>query len=197
VVDVFNAPELTAALSEIHPEIVIHQLTDLPAKLDPARMEEAIHRNARVRRDGTRNLTDAARNAGVRRLIAQSIAWAYAPGPEPHEENDPLDLNAEGSRAVTVDGIAALEKMTLNSPPIEGIVLRYGYLYGPGTGAEEPRGAVPLHVDAAAYAALLAIDNPKPGIFNIAQTNDYASVEKARRELDWNPDFRLRRNHDA
>ena len=106
--------------------------------LEPGRMAEAIARNAHIRDEGTRNLLTAAAAAGARRVVAQSIAWAYAPGPEPHRESDPLDLGAVGSRAVSVRGIAALEYWILNSPPLAGVVLRYGQFYGPGTGVDAP-----------------------------------------------------------
>jgi nucleoside-diphosphate-sugar epimerase len=190
IVDVFDAAALTRAATEARPDIVIHQLTDLPRGLDPARLSEGVRRNARIRTEGTQNLVEAAVAAGARRLVAQSIAWAYAPGPEPHNETDPLDLDAEGSRAVSVGGIDALETLVLNSYPLEGIVLRYGQLYGPGTGTDERPGASPLHVDAAAYAALLALDRGAAGIFNIAEPNRRVSTEKARTELSWDPAFR-------
>ena len=191
VTDVYDAPNLVYAMKEIRPEIVIHQLTDLPADLDPAKMDEAIRRNAYIRSEGTRNLVGAAMASAVRRLIAQSIAWAYASGPEPHQENDPLDTQAEGNRAVTVGGVAMLEELTLNSPPLEGVVLRYGHLYGPSTGVDEPGSDAYVHGDAAAYAALLAIDTAVPGIFNIAEPNGHVTTDKAVRELGWEPDFRL------
>lgn len=184
VVDVFDAAALARAVAAAKPEIVIHQLTDLPRGLDPARMDEAIRRNARLRTEGTRHLVDAAVAAGARRLVAQSIAWAYAPGPEPHAESDPLDIGAQGIRAVSVDGIVALERAVLDAP-LEGIVLRYGQLYGPGTGADAPAGASPVHVDAAARAALLAIDRGTPGVYNIAEPNPHVSTEKAEAELGW------------
>ena len=191
VIDVFDAAALSREVGAVRPEAVIHQLTDLPPGLDAARMAEALPRNARIRSEGTRNLAAAALAAGARRFIAQSIAWVYAPGPEPHAEDDALERPAEGPRAVTLEGVAALERITLQSPPLEGIVLRYGQLYGPGTGSDEARGSVPLHVDAAALAALLAIDKGRHGIFNIAEPNPHVSVEKARRELGWNSGFRL------
>jgi nucleoside-diphosphate-sugar epimerase len=169
VVDVFDAPALAQAVKDARPEIIIHQLTDLPYGLDPAQMAEARVRNARIRSEGTRNLVAAALAAGANRLIAQSIAWGYAPGPEPHREGDPLDL--DGPQAVTMQGVAALEDLTLNSPPIEGVVLRYGQIYGPGTGSEQ-RGPVPLHVDAAAYAALLAIERGEAGTRSRAARSD-------------------------
>jgi nucleoside-diphosphate-sugar epimerase len=191
VLDVFDAPSLSRAVMDIRPEIVVHQLTDLPASLAPDQMEAALRRNARIRSEGTRNLVMAAIASGARRLIAQSIAWAYAPGPEPHREGDPLDVKAAGLRGVSVGGVSALEDLTLNSPPLQGIVLRYGHLYGPGTGAHAPVDPGPVHVEAAAQAVLLAIDKAERGIFNIAEPNAYVSIEKARRELGWDPSFRL------
>ena len=190
VVDVFDAAALSRAVAGARPDIVMHQLTDLPPGLDPARMAEAGPRNARIRREGTENLVRAALAAGVRRLIAQSIAWMYAARPQPYTEADPLDIEAQAPRAITVAGVAALERLTLASPPLEGVVLRYGHLYGPGTGADRAE-APALHVDAAAAAALLAIEKAHPGIYNIAEPSGYLSIEKAQRELDFDPSFRL------
>ncbi|TPM36937.1 NAD(P)-dependent oxidoreductase [Mesorhizobium sp. B2-3-4] len=189
VVDVFDAAALSRAMLGARPDIVVHQLTDLPAGLDPARMGGAIMRNARIRDEGTRNLVDAAKAAGAGRLVAQSIAWAYAPGPQPHAEGDPLDAEAQGNRAISVGGVIALEKAVLGAP-LAGVVLRYGQLYGPGTGADAPGGGSPLHVDAAAYAALLALDKGSPGAFNIAEPNAAVSTLKAIKELCWRADFR-------
>jgi nucleoside-diphosphate-sugar epimerase len=191
VINVFDPEALKRALALALPDVVIHQLTDLPPGLDPNQMSDALPRNARIRDEGTRNLVRASIAVGVRRLVAQSIAWAYAPGAEPHAEGDPLDIEADGSRGVTVRGVAALENWTLKSPGLEGVVLRYGHLYGPGTHSSAPSNSAPLHVDAAAYAALLAIDHGGPGVFNIAQPNAYVATEKARIELGWNADFRL------
>jgi len=187
LVDVFDADALARAVAAAKPDIVIHQLTDLPRGLDHSQMEQAIRRNARLRSEGTRHLVDAANAAGARRLVAQSIAWAYAPGPEPHAESDPLDVDAEGIRAVSVGGIVALERAVLESPPLEGIVLRYGQLYGPGTGTDAPSGSAPLHVDDAAHAALLAIDRGGTGVFNIAGPSAYVTTDKARAALGWGP----------
>lgn len=191
IVDVFEVDALRQAMAAAKPDIVIHQLTDLPPGLDPANMADAIGRNARIRDEGTRNLIKAAIAAGARRLIAQSIAWMYAPGPQPHREDDPLDQAAKGPRGVTLAGVAALETQTLRSPPLDGIVLRYGQLYGPGTGSDEARGQAPLHVDAAAYAAFLAIDRGTPGFYNIAEPNDLIATGKAHRELGFDAGFRL------
>jgi nucleoside-diphosphate-sugar epimerase len=191
VVDVFDAPALSRTISAARPDLVMHQLTDLPPGLDPSRMADGTRRNARMRTEGTRNLVAAMLEAGAHRLIAQSIAWMYAPGPQPHAEDDPLDIHATGTRAITVAGVVALERLTVSSPSIEGVVLRYGHLYGPNTGADGTPEPPSLHVDAAASAALLAIERARRGIYNIAEPNGYLSTEKARRELGFHPSFRL------
>jgi hypothetical protein len=97
---------------------------------------------------------------------------------------------ADGARAVTVRGVAALEACVLNSPPLVGVVLRYGQLYGPETGSTGPQGASPVHVDAAAYAALFALDRGA-GVFNVSEPNGYLATDKARAELGWDAGFRL------
>ncbi len=191
VADVFDAADLARAVAAARPDVVVHQLTDLPPGLDPALMATARPRNARIRDEGTRNLVRAAIGAGARRLIAQSVIWMYAPGPEPHTECDPLDARTDGPLWATVAGLLSLERQTLESPPLQGVVLRYGQLYGPGTGAGAPAGPVPLHVDAAAHAARLAVDRAVSGIFNIAEPNTYATTDKAAAELGWRAAFRL------
>lgn len=181
---------LADAVWATRPQVVIHQLTDLPPGVDPARMADAIPRNARVRSEGTRNLIAAAREAGARRLIAQSIAWLYAPGTPPYVEDHPL-RPAEGASRVSIEGVVALETQVLNAPSLNGIVLRYGQFYGPGTGVEAPGAPGSVHIDAAAQAALLAVDRGRPGIFNVAEPGGPVLAEKAVRELGWDPDFRL------
>jgi nucleoside-diphosphate-sugar epimerase len=191
VVDVFDAPALTRTMVEVAPAVVIHQLTDLALIHNPSRRVEALTRNARLRTEGTQNLVAATLAAGARRVIAQSIAWVYAPGPEPHSEEDPLHLDAAGTAAITIRGVVALEQSVLTAPSLEGLVLRYGWLYGPGTGTEVAAGSPPLHVDAAALAAALALDRGAPGIYNIAEPPGPVSVQKAQREWGWDPSFRL------
>jgi nucleoside-diphosphate-sugar epimerase len=190
VVDVFDAEALATAVLDARPKIVIHQLTDLAVVHDPAKRSDALARNARIRDEGTRNLVAAAYKVGARRLIAQSIAWAYAPGPRPYREDHPLDLNGEGDRLVSVRGVESLEGQVLGASPMDGVVLRYGRLYGPGSGADSPPSPPAVHVDAAAYAALLAIDHGEPGAFNIADPNDEVSADKATAALGWRSDFR-------
>jgi nucleoside-diphosphate-sugar epimerase len=172
IIDVFNRAELIELVRKIQPEVIIHQLTDLSSRNTEV--------NARMRRDGTRNLVDAAHAAGVRHIIAQSISWVYVPGEGPADESVPLDIEAPMPRRVTIEGVQALEQAVAEVE--KGIVLRYGMLYGPGTwyapdgpvAEQVRRGELPadegvtsfLHVDDAARAALLALDWPA-GIVNV------------------------------
>ncbi|BDU22103.1 NAD(P)-dependent oxidoreductase [Dyella sp. GSA-30] len=188
VVDVFDTAALRDAVAAIRPNVVVHQLTDLPRGLDPSRMEEGVRRNAQIRAEGTANLMAAARAAGAHRIVAQSIAWAYAPGNEPFGEDDPLEENAQGLRAISVGGVIALEHAVLGEAGIDGLVLRYGQLWGPGTGADTPDGKnMPLHVDDAAHAAALAVERGRPGIYNIASDSTLLRTDKARQQLGWAP----------
>lgn len=161
VVDVFDADALTEAVLDAAPDVVVHQLTDLRG--------EDFAANTRLRVEGTHNLVDAARAAGVEVMVAQSIAWLYAPGPGPAVETEPLDPGLRG-----YDGVAALEKAVAEMP--RGVVLRYGLLYGPGTwyapdglitrrircGEHTPPASWGsfVHVDDAAAAAVAALDWP-------------------------------------
>lgn len=190
VIDVFNATELRDAVTAARPEVVIHQLTDLPFALDPTRMEAAAPRNGRIRTEGTHNLVAAAVAAGARRLIAQSIAFAYASGPLPHLEDAPLNLAAEGRAGSSARNAANLELQVL-AAPIEGIVLRYGRFYGPGTGVDEPPTPAPLHVHAAADAARRAVTRGVKGIYNLAEPDGTVSSAKAIADLGWNAAFRI------
>jgi nucleoside-diphosphate-sugar epimerase len=191
VVDVFDAPALARAVAAAAPQVMIHQLTDLAFAPGTPQYNEGLERNARLRIEGTPNLVAAAKTAGVRRLISQSIAFVYAPGDGMRVESDPLDLATTGVRKRTVDGVVALEDATLQTS--EGIVLRYGLLYGPGTWFErDKRGKPGLHVDAAAQAALLAVSKGARGIYNLAEDDGAVSSEKAKRELGFDASFRIK-----
>ena len=179
VLDVYDAEALRAAVAQARPRVVIHQLTDLPPALEPALMPEGLIRNARIREEGTRNLVAAAVGAGAARLIAQSLAFVYADGPRPHREDDPL----------TSPSVVSLEAQ-VRQALLAGLVLRYGRIYGPGTGFETASGAAPVHVDAAAHAAALAVGVGAPGVYNIAEDDGLVSSDKARRELGWNAGWR-------
>lgn len=167
VADVYDAARLREVVAAARPDVVMHQLTDLTSRDFAA--------NSRIRREGTRNLVDAALAAGVRRVVSQSIAWAYEPGDSPADESTPLDLHAaDPARRATVEAVATLEAITAEAP--EWVVLRYGMLYGPDTwytkgglmGDLAAAGELPLtgditsfvHIDDAALAAAAAVTWP-------------------------------------
>jgi nucleoside-diphosphate-sugar epimerase len=189
IVDVFDETRLFDVVRNAAPEIVVHQLTDLPPALDPTKMADALVRNARLRAIGTRNLVAAAVAAGVTRMVAQSLAFVYAPGPRPYREDAPLDLD-DPVFGETVRAVASLEQQVLAAPLI-GIVLRYGKLYGPGTGFDAPPSGGPVHVDDAADAARRAIARGDTGTYNIAEDDGTVAINKAAESLGWVPGFRL------
>lgn len=145
VCDAYDAPALTAAVVAFAPDLILHQLTDLPD--DAAELPEKRDANARVRREGTANLIAAARAAGCHRIVAQSVAWELPPG--------------AGADAVTL-----LEESVLG---FDGVVLRYGQFYGPGTFYPQTPPAHPrIHIDDAARRTVAALDAPS-GIVIVAE----------------------------
>jgi len=187
VVDVFDAAALERAVVAAAPEAIVHQLTDLAFAPGTPQYAEALKRNARLRVEGTRNLVAAARAANVVRMVAQSIAFIYAPGPGARVESDPL--SDDPAAAQTVAAVKVLEEAVLSLP--QGIVLRYGFFYGPGTwSADTPRPPA-VHVDAAAQACLRALTDARPGIYNVAEDDAGLSSEKARRGFGFDPAFRI------
>lgn len=190
VVDVYDAQHLKDILAEIKPEIVIHQLTDLPYALNADEMTEALVRNARLRTEGTKNLVDAAVNAGCKRIIAQSISFVYDEGQNPHVEEDALLPLSHPVYGETAEGVRNLEKQIIASG-VEGIVLRYGLLYGPKTGFDAPIAPASVHVEAAAKAAEIAVTKGKTGIYNVAEKDALLSSEKAINTFNWNADWRV------
>lgn len=145
ICDVFDADALRAAVAGFGPDLVMHQLTDLPDTAD--RIPEFAARNNRIRTEGTRNLLAAARAGGAERIIAQSIAWTPPAGGEAVAEHERLVLEAGG------------------------VVLRYGVFYGPGTfgGEQPPPGeGVRIHVDAAARRTVELLDAPS-GVIEVVE----------------------------
>jgi 2-alkyl-3-oxoalkanoate reductase len=168
------------------PAAVLHQLTALPARLDWGN-PNVLDANNRVRTEGPRVLVDAALASGASRIVAQSIAFAYAPtGDLVKEENAALFTDAPAPVGGAVAAIVELERLVTGTEGIEGLVLRYGMLYGPGTyhdrrgstAADIIAGRVPLvegatgmyswlHVEDAASAAVAALERGAPGIYNV------------------------------
>lgn len=187
VCDVFDPDGLRRAAQEARPEAVVHQLTAIPTRIDPRRVAQDIEPTNRLRTEGTRNLAAAAVAAGARRFLAQSVAFAYAPdGSALRSESDPLFLEAPPRFQAMVRAVAELEQTTLGTAELEGIVLRYGFFYGPGTvyardgsfAEDVRRRRVPIlgggdgvfsfiHVEDAAAATVAALEGGAPGVYNV------------------------------
>jgi 2-alkyl-3-oxoalkanoate reductase len=186
VVDAFDVDSLRAAVVEARPEVIVHELTALPDRIDFRKADTYAATN-RVRTEGTRNLIEAARAAGARRFVCQSIAFAYRmDGEGLKTEEDPLLSEAAGAFESGVRALREMEAMVLGSEQLDGLVLRYGFFYGPGTYYAEDgsstqdvrRRRMPIvgkgtgvfsfvHVDDAADATVAAVERGASGVYNI------------------------------
>jgi nucleoside-diphosphate-sugar epimerase len=185
IVDAFDADALRAAVLDARPRVVIHQLTDLALGFGAAE----IAKTARLRQSGTANLVAAALAAGAQRLVAQSGAWLYADGQQPHDESHPLRTPTDDPRDAGLRGVMELERLVLETSGLDGVVLRYGYFYGPGTAWKSDTAPLPrVDVMAAARAALLAIDHGPRGTYNVADDDGVVSIGRARSLLGWAPE---------
>ncbi|MCK1515747.1 NAD(P)-dependent oxidoreductase [Bradyrhizobium sp. 190] len=188
IADGLDAPAIRAAVIDTKPDIVIDQMTDLADVTDLRHFDRAFATTNRLRTQGTDFLLAAAREAGVKRFIAQSFCgWTSGRGGESIKtEADALDSDPPEELRRTLDAIQYLEDAVTSLANPEGIVLRYGSFYGPNTGMLSPamidqvrRRRVPLigggggqwsfiHVEDAAAATVAAIERGKPGeIYNI------------------------------
>lgn len=182
VLDAFDADAVHAAVRAAEPEVVVHQLTALPAQPDPKRMEASVALTGRLRRETVPTFIDAAHAAGARRILVQSISFATQPDGRPdHDETAPLGSGGSES------DVAAMEAAILGAPDgLDALSLRYGFFYGPGTwyapdgaigqmiakrrfpliGSAQGRSSF-IHVDDAVAATVRALDRGPSGIYNI------------------------------
>jgi nucleoside-diphosphate-sugar epimerase len=180
--NVFDKARLGEWVERAEPEIVIHQLTAFGAtNANP--LAETI----RIRTEGTRNLVDAAKRSGARRFIAQSISFICTPVKDGlTDEDTPLYLDAPPAIRPLAQAVSELEDQTVHCSDMAGVVLRYGWFYGPGTNFD-PSDAIPraiksgrmpivgtgdgtysfVHVRDAAAATMQALTRGEPGIYNI------------------------------
>lgn len=196
VVDALDRDALLAAMEEAAPEVVVHELTALPQRMN-FRSGELYEGTNRLRTEGTRNLLDGARAAGARRFVSQSIAFAYpSEGPRVKTEEDPILTDAPEPFGSGVRSLHEMESAVLAAEGIEGLVLRYGFFYGPGTHygdggyvlEDVRRWRLPIvgkgtgtfsfiHVDDAADATVAAVERGAPGIYNVTDDEPAALSE--------------------
>ena len=132
IADALDGEAVQRAVLAARPEAVIHQLTAIPQRINPRTQRRDFELNDRLRTEGTRILVAAAQQAGASKIIAQSIAFVYEPGPPGtlHDEQDPLVHEPPASFKRSAEAVASLERTVLDA---NGVVLRYGYFYGPGS----------------------------------------------------------------
>jgi nucleoside-diphosphate-sugar epimerase len=186
--DALDKEELTAAITRAEPEVIIHQLTALAGAGNFKKFDEEFALTNRFRTEVTETMLAAARLAGTRRFIAQSFCgWPFARegGPVKTEEA-PLDTNPPASFRKTLTAIQSLENTVRSTVDLEALALRYGILYGPGTAIARDGSVVELvrkrrmpivgdgagvwsftHVEDAARAAVAAMSQGAPGIYNV------------------------------
>jgi len=195
VADALDADAVMSAVKDARPDAIIHQLTAIPQRLDPRRIKRDFELTDRLRSEGTRHLVAAARASGVPRILAQSIAFAYDPGPAGtvHGEDDPLIISPPAQFRRSAGALAELESTVLGAG---GLVLRYGYFYGPGCGisrsgaisADVARRRMPIvgdgrgvwsfiHIEDAAQATLGALTRGESAPYNIVDDHPAAVSE--------------------
>ncbi len=188
VADALDRDAVMQAVMRAEPEVIIHELTALTGVTNLKRFDEVFALTSRLRTEGTDYLMAAAQAAGTRRFIAQSYGnWTYArTGALIKAEDDPLDSTPPVNQTKSMAAIRHLERVIQSDSNIQGIALRYGNLYGPGTGfaldgdivAMLRKRGFPIvgngagiwsfiHVNDAASAAVAAIQHGEPGAYNI------------------------------
>jgi nucleoside-diphosphate-sugar epimerase len=189
VADVLDPDQVARAVAEAEPEVIIHQLTALSGAIDVRHFDRTFAVTNRLRTEATDHLLAAGRAVGVRRFVAQSFAgWPFARvGGPVKTEDDPLDPAPPDAMRQTLDAIRYLESAVIGAGWLEGLVLRYGGFYGPGTSLSRDGGEqidlirgrkFPvvgdgggvwsfIHIEDAAEATVAAVTRGRPGIYNI------------------------------
>jgi 2-alkyl-3-oxoalkanoate reductase len=200
VADALDADAVAAAVAAAEPDVIVHQLTALSGSLDLRKFEQTFALTNRLRTEGTDNLLAAARAVGARKFIAQSFAgWPFARiGGPVKTEDDPLDTDPPEQVRTTLGAIFYLEKAVIGADWTEGIALRYGGFYGPGTSlSTDPEGEQTaavrgrkfpivggghgvwslIHIDDAAAATEAAVERGKRGLYHVVD-DDPAEVRE-------------------
>ncbi len=200
VADALDPDAVARVVGEAEPEVIVHQLTALSGATDMRHLDRFFAVTNRLRTEATDHLLAAGRAVGARRFVAQSWAgWRYArTGPQVQTEADPIDPNPPAVLRSGVTAIRYLEEAVTTIEWGEGLVLRYGVFYGPGTGISSAPDAVmaalvrkrrfPLvgdssgvwsfiHIEDAAAATAVAVERGRPGVYNIVD-DDPAAVRE-------------------
>jgi nucleoside-diphosphate-sugar epimerase len=198
VCDAFDAEALKRAVAAAMPDVVVNELTSLPRDYDPRKLDESFYGPTnRVRTEGGGNLLEAARAAGARRFVTQSIAFLYVrEGPMVVDETARPATDAPAPFGDGVRAMVSHERAALDADGIEALVMRYGWFYGPGT-YYAPGGSIAemvrkrrfpiisgtdglfsfVHVDDAAGATVAACEGGPEGVYNVVDDDPATIVE--------------------
>jgi nucleoside-diphosphate-sugar epimerase len=197
VADALDPEAVGRAVSEAEPDVIVHQLTAIPPSINIRRMERDFALTNRLRTEGTDHLLSAGRAAGVTRFVAQSFANYFArTGGPVKDEDDPLDPDPPAAVRTTLDAIRYVEDAVTRADRMDGLVLRYGAFYGPGT-ALAPDGDLVrsirkrrfpivgsgaglwsfVHIEDAASATVAAIERGAPGVYHIVDDDPASAGE--------------------
>ncbi|ACK65384.1 NAD-dependent epimerase/dehydratase [Rippkaea orientalis PCC 8801] len=201
IANVFDPDSVKTVIAHAQPEVVIEQLTALPRTYTRESMSATASLNTRIRLEGGANVLAAAQAAGVRRYLRQSIAFWGIPGAGLADEETPLSLDASPAVAADARIVTEIEHRLLQTPNVEGIALRYGFFYGPGTwfnpdgdvGQQVRQQQFPivgngegvwswLHIEDAVIATVAAVEQGNRGVYLIVDDQPLAVC-------DWLPAF--------
>ena len=193
VMDGLDHASVRAAVTAARPEVIVHQMTALSTVTDLRHFDRKFALTNRLRTEGAHYLLDAAAEAGARRLVAQGFTgWTNERGGPPvKDETSPLDPHPPKSMRQSLDAIAELEKSVTTASGVEGLVLRYGNFYGPGSTAlldAVRRRKLPVvgsgaglwsfvHLADAADATIAALDRGTPGVYNVVDDEPAPAAE--------------------
>jgi nucleoside-diphosphate-sugar epimerase len=188
VLDALDGVAVKEAVAAAAPEVVVHQLTAIPDEVNPRKLDQVFAETNRLRTEGLNHLLDAAQAAGVRRVVAQSFQmWVSARnGPPVQSEDDPVETDPPASVRETLASILYVERALAAASDIEGIALRYGIFYGPGTSIGEGGSILDvirkrrlpvvgrgdaiwsfIHMEDVASATVAAVERGAPGVYNV------------------------------
>ena len=197
VVDALDAERVAQAVAHARPDVIVHELTSIET-LDMRHFDRSFAMTNRLRTEGTDHLLSAGRAVGVKRFVIQSFTgWPYArTGGPVKTEDDPLDPNPAREMRESLAAIRHLEEAVIGAGWTEGVVLRYGGFYGPGTGLSPGAPEFEMvrkrkfpvvgsgagvwsfvHIADAAEATVAAVEHGKRGIYNVVDDDPAAVAE--------------------
>jgi 2-alkyl-3-oxoalkanoate reductase len=179
VLDALDAKGVSGEIARIRPDAIIDELTSLPKRYTPEEMRAVAPRDRQVRLEGGGNLHSAAVNYGVKRYVVQSTGFFYGLGKGLASESDDLAHKASPGVAGSVATYTKIEDRLFSNPGLEGVALRYGFFYGPGTYHDPQNGSITLQVRERQYPVI----EPGSGVFSFIHIQDAAAATVASLEI--------------